>query len=81
MCFCCIRNTACTPACTSSARGAGDTQCLAGAATGGIRQSEPGALIRGGNAGFGALGAGPLAVSGFAGPSAVDGTISFRCAR
>jgi formylglycine-generating enzyme required for sulfatase activity len=54
----------------------GDYQCLAGADTTG----EPGALLRGGDFGFGAV-AGPLAVVGGVGPSlAIDG-VGFRCAR
>lgn len=54
----------------------GDDQCLAGAATTG----EPGALLRGGLFFRGSI-AGPLAVSGFFGPSNALGSIGFRCAR
>ena len=59
----------------------GDMQCLAGAATDEFGLSEPGALLRGGSSGFGALGAGPLAVSGFAAPSEGGDAVGFRCAR
>jgi formylglycine-generating enzyme required for sulfatase activity len=59
-----------------------DDQCLAGAAdSSGVGGLEPGALTRGGSAGLGAQGAGPLAVYGTAGPSAANDGIGFRCAR
>jgi len=54
----------------------GDTQCLVGAETAG----EPGALTRGGHLN-GRTFAGPLSVSGLAGPSFSDVSVGFRCAR
>ena len=58
--------------------GSDDDMCLSGAS---LVANYPGALIRGGAAGFGAA-AGPLAVrADFAGPGNYAGAIGFRCAR
>jgi formylglycine-generating enzyme required for sulfatase activity len=54
----------------------GDLQCLGGAAT----MGEPGALLRGGDFGFGDD-AGPLTVDGTREPSEAYDVIGFRCAR
>lgn len=57
--------------------GTGDDMCLAGAATG---ATTPGAVIRGGDYGSGAL-AGPLNINALSGPSPNDLALGFRCAR
>ena len=71
------RSTACDSwSGTVSPTGFRDDQCLAGAALTG----EPGVLVRGGSFGHGTA-AGPLAISGGAGPSYFRDNLGFRCAR
>jgi len=70
------RATGCGTWPTSVSPAPSDSQCLAGAAT----TLGPGVLVRGGSFSSGTS-AGPLNIIALSGPSLVDASVGFRCAR